>query len=97
MQDKISELEQIIIIEDRDDSTMLLAIGPDLNILFNMNSATNASSRYYDNCLFRSTVHICKTQFSILNANIRGMVTNIDNFKLFLYGLNYNFPIIGVC
>ena len=24
------------------------------------------------------------------------MVTNIDNFKLFLDGLNYNFPIIGV-
>ena len=40
--------------------------------------------------------HFCKTQFSILNANIRGMVTNLDNFKFFLDDLNNNFPIIGV-
>ena len=37
-----------------------------------------------------------KTQFSILNANIRGMITNLDNFKFFLDDLNNNFPIIGV-
>ena len=58
MRDKIRELEQMIIFEDRDDGTILSDIDPDLNILFNMNSATNTSSRYYDSCLFRSTFHI---------------------------------------
>ena len=60
-----------------------------------MNDAINTSSRYYDSYLFRSTFH-CKTQVSILNANIRGMVTNLDNFKFFLDDLNNNIPIIGV-
>ena len=33
---------------------------------------------------------------SILNANIRGMRTNLDDFKVLLKNLNYTFPIIGV-
>ena len=37
----------------------------------------------------------CKSQFSILNVNIRGMVTNLDNFKFFRDDLNNNFSIIG--
>ena len=33
---------------------------------------------------------------SILNANIRGMRTNRDDFKVLLKNINYTFPIIGV-
>ena len=33
---------------------------------------------------------------SILNANIRGMRTTLDDFKVLLKNLNYTFPIIGV-
>ena len=35
-------------------------------------------------------------KLSILNANIRGMRTNLDDFKVLLKNLNYTFPIIGV-
>ena len=49
VQDK--KLEQIIIIDDRDYGTILSDIDPDLNILFNMDSTTSTSSRYYDSCL----------------------------------------------
>ena len=96
VQDQIDKLENMIMIEDQNDGTILSDIDPDLNILYNMNDAINSSSRYYDSYLFRSTFHFCKTQFSILKANIRGMVTNLDNFKFFLDDLNNNFPIIGV-
>ena len=91
VQDQIDEVENMIMIEDRNYGTILSYIDPDLNILYNMNDAINTSSRYYDSYLFRSTFHLCKTQFSILNVNIRGMVTNLDNFKLFLEDLNNNF------
>ena len=35
-------------------------------------------------------------KLSILNANIRSMRTNLDDFKVLLKNLNYTFPIIGV-
>ena len=82
VQDQIDELENMIMIEDRNDGNILSDIDPDLNILYNMNDAINTSSRYYDSYL--STFHFCKTQFSILNANIRGLITNLDNLKFFL-------------
>ena len=96
VQDQIDKLENMIMIEDRNDGTILSDIDPDLNILYNMNDAINTSSRFYDSYLFRSTFHFCKTQFLILNANIKGMLTNPDNFKFFLDDMNNNFPIIGV-
>ena len=96
VQDQIDTLENMIMIEDRNDGTVLSDKDPDLNMLYNMNDAINISIRYYDSYLFRSTFHFCKTPFSILNANIRGMGTNLDNFKFFLDDLNTNLPIIGV-
>ena len=37
IQDKIHELDKLIIIDDRDDSSILSEIDPDLNMLFDMN------------------------------------------------------------
>ena len=51
MQDQIDKLENIIMIEDRNDGTILSDIDTDLNILYNMNDAINTSSRYYDSYL----------------------------------------------
>ena len=55
VQDQIDELENIIMIEDRNDGTILSEIDPDLNILYNMNDVINTPSRYYDSYIFRST------------------------------------------
>ena len=52
VQDKISDLKNIIIIEKRDDGTMLSDIDPDLNMLYNMTDAIDTSSRYHDGCIF---------------------------------------------
>ena len=92
--DQLDKLENMITIDDRNDGTILSDIDPDVNILYNMNDAINTSSQYYDSYLFRSTFQFCRTQFSILNATIKGMVTNLDNFKFFLDDLINNFPII---
>ena len=54
VQDQIDKLENMIMIEDRNDGTILSDIDPDLNILYNMNDAINNSSRYYDSYLFSS-------------------------------------------
>ena len=59
--DQIDELESMIMIEGRNDGTILSDRDPDLNKLYNMNDAINISSRYYDSYLFRSTFHFCKT------------------------------------
>ena len=47
IQDKINELDNLII-EDRDDNSILSEIDPDLNMLFNMNDTIKNSSRYFD-------------------------------------------------
>ena len=83
LQDKIKELEKYIITEDRDDGSVLSDIDPDLNILFNMNDTIQYSSRYYDNCTFRASFNKHTNIFSMLNANIRGMATNLDKFNCF--------------
>ena len=72
VQDKIRELEKCVITEDRDDGSMLSFITPDLNMLFNMNDTIKYSSRYYDNCTFRTSFKTHTNMFSMLNANIRG-------------------------
>ena len=95
IQDKINELDNLII-EDRDDNSILSEIDPDLNMLFNMNDTIKNSSRYFDTSHFRTSFHKYKHYFSILNANIRGMATNLDKLKLFIEDLDYTFPIIGI-
>ena len=93
--DKIHELNNLIQDEDRDDGSILTDIDPDLNMLYNMNDIINNSSRYFDNSTFRTTFNKYKNTFSILNANIKGVSTNLDKFKLLLDDLDYTFPIIG--
>ena len=61
-----------------------------------MNGIINNSSRYFDNSTFRATFNIYKNKFSIVNANIRGVSTNLDKFKLLIDDLDYTFPIIGL-
>ena len=78
VQEKINELEKFIICKDRDDGSILSDIDPDLNILFNMNDTIHNSSLYYDNCSFRATFNKHTHIFSMLNANIRGIATNLD-------------------
>ena len=92
VQDKINELNNLILDEDRDDGSILTYIDPDLNMLYNMNDIINNSSRYFDNSTFRTTVNKYTNKFYILNANIRGVSTNVDKFKLILDDLDYTFP-----
>ena len=94
--DKINKFNNIIINEDRDDSSILADIDPDLNILYNMNDTINNSSRYFDNSTFRTTFNKYKNKFSILNANKRRVSISLDEFKLLLDDLDYTFPIIGL-
>ena len=96
VQEKINELEKFIIGKDRDDGSILSDIDPDLNIVFNMNDTIHNSSRYYDTCSFRATFNKHTHIFSMLNANIRGIATNLDKFKFLLDDLYYFFPIIGL-
>ena len=96
VQDKINELNNLIIDEDRDDGSILTDIDPDLNMLYNMNDTINNSSRYFDNSTFRTTFNKYTNTFYLLNANIRGVSTNLDKFKLLLDDLDYTFPIIGL-
>ena len=93
---EINELEKFIIGKDRDDGSILSDIDPGLNILFNMNDTIHNSSRYYDNCSFRATFNKHTHIFSMLNANIRGIATNLDKFKFLLDDLDHSFPIIGL-
>ena len=41
VQDKINELNNLIIDEDREDGSILTDIDPDLNMLYNMNDTIN--------------------------------------------------------
>ena len=65
-------------------------------ILYYINDAIQNSSRYYDTSSFRDTFKNLTNTLSIVNANIRGMRTNMDDFKVLPKNLNYTFPIIGV-
>ena len=76
----ITELEKLIIAEDNDDQSIISKIDPDLNILYYINDAIQNSSRYYDTSSFRDTFKKLTNKLSILNANIRGMRTNLDDF-----------------
>ena len=96
VQDKINELNNLILDEDRDDGSILTDIDPDLNMLYNMNDTIDNSSRYFDNSTFRTTFNKYTNKFSILNANIRGVSTNLDKCTLFLDDVDYTFPIIGL-
>ena len=96
IQDKINELDKLIITDDRDDSSILSEIDPDLNMLFDMNDTIHNSSRYLDASHFRKYFVKYKNDFSILNANIRGMAANLDKLKLLIDDLEYTFPIIGI-
>ena len=78
IQDKINVLDKLIITDDRDDSSILSEIVPDLNILFDMNDTIQNSSRYLDASQFHKSFVKYKHDFSILNANIRGMAANLD-------------------
>ena len=55
VEDKINELNNLILDEDRDDGSILTYIDPDLNMLYNMNDTINNSSRCFDNSTFRTT------------------------------------------
>ena len=96
IQDKINELDKLIFDPDRDDGSILSDIDPDINILFNMNDTIQNSSKYMDNSLFRTTFKMYRNNFLILNANIRGMVTNFNKLKLLIDDLDYTFPIISI-
>ena len=89
----ITELETLIIAEDNDDQSIISKIDPDLNILYCINDAIQNSSRYYATSSFRDTFKNLTHKLSILNANIRGMRTDLEDFKVLL---NYTFPIIRV-
>ena len=58
---KINELDKLIITDDRDDSSILSEIDPDLNILFDMNDTIQNSSRYLDASRFRKSFVKYKT------------------------------------
>ena len=75
---------------------VLSKIDPDLNMLYNVNDRINNSSKYYDNKSFGSTFTNINSHFSVLNANIRGMSTNLYDLKLLLNSLNFTFPNIGI-
>ena len=96
VQDKINELNNLILDEDRDDGSFLTDIDPYINMLYNMNDIINNSSRYFGNSTFRTTFNKCTKKFYILNANISDVSTNLDKFKLLLDDLDYTFPIIGL-
>ena len=68
-------------------------IDPDLNISYYINDTIQNSSRYYGTGSFIDTFKNLTNKLSILNANIRGMRTNLDDFKVFQKNLNYTFPI----
>ena len=55
IQDKIYELDKLIITDDRDDSSILSEIVPDVNMLFDMNDTIQNSSRYLDASHFRKS------------------------------------------
>ena len=76
----ITELEKLISAEDNDDQSIISKIDPDLNILYYINDAIQNSSRYYDTSSFGDTFKNLTNKLSILNANIRGMRTNLDDF-----------------
>ena len=78
----ITELEKLIIAEDNDDQSIISKIDPDLNILYYINDAIQNSNRYYDTSSLRDTLNNLTNELYILNANIRGMRTNLDNFKV---------------
>ena len=80
----ITELEKLIIAEDNDDQSIISKVDPDLNILYYINDAIQNSSRYYYTSSFRDTFKKTTNKLSILNANIRGMRTNLDDFKVLL-------------
>ena len=84
IQDKINELDKLIITDDRDDSSILSVIDHDLHMLFGMNDTIQNSSRYLDASHFRKSFVKYKNDFSILNANIRGMAANLDKLQLFI-------------
>ena len=65
-------------------------------MLFGMNDIIQNSSRYLDASHFRQSFVKYKNDFSILNANIRGMSANLDKLKLLIDDLEYTFPIIGL-
>ena len=65
-------------------------------MLFDMNDTIQNSSRYLDANHFRKSFAKYKHNFSILNANIRGMATTLDKLKRFIDDLEYTFPIIGI-
>ena len=96
VQEKINELEKFIIGKDQDDGSILSDIDLDLNILFNMNDTIHNSSRYYDTCSFCATFNKHTHIFLMLDANIRGIATNLDTFKFLLDDLDQPFPIIGL-
>ena len=96
IQDKINELDMLIITDDRDDNSIVSYIYPDLKMLFAMNATIQHSSRYLDASHFRKSFVKYKNDFSILNANIRGMAANLDKLKLLIDDLGYTFPIIGI-
>ena len=62
-------------------------------MLYNMNDTINNSSRYFDNNTFLTIFNKYTNTFSILNANIRGVSTNLDKFILLFDDLDYTFPI----
>ena len=53
-------------------------------MLFDINDILQNSSRYFDDSHFRKSFVKYKHDFSILNANIRGMATNLDKLKLLI-------------
>ena len=60
-------------------------------ILFNMNDTIHNSSRYYDNCFNKH-----RKMFSMLNANIRGIATDLNTLKFPLDDMYNSFPILGL-
>ena len=65
-------------------------------MLFDMNDTTQNSSRYLDASHFRKSFVKYKNNFSILNANFRGMAASLYKLKLLIDDLEYTFPIIGI-
>ena len=61
-----------------------------------MNDTINNSSRYFDNRMFRSTFNKYNNYFSILNANIISVDTNLNRLNFFLDDVDYTFPIIEI-
>ena len=58
--------------------------------------STSVNSKYYDTDQLNSLKHDLSSSFGLFHVNIASLNKHIDDLKLILSSLNYNFDIIGI-